>query len=138
MFAVRGESDDRGASMRYLDRVVPVTAELLALAEPVDPRQVFRFGGPCAEGGCRHFDGQQCGLGGQVATELDPVVDTLPRCHLRGSCRWFAERGGAACLRCPVVVTMRVAADDAYVHAVQPRGETPTHDEVNHDHVHRE
>ena len=104
----------------YLDEPLPVTPELLQLAKPVRPTQVFRFGAPCAEGGCQHFDGASCKLGQKLAT-LPTAVDRLPRCRLRPSCRWFAEQGGAACLRCPIVVTthhrpsaaLREAADPA-------------------------
>jgi hypothetical protein len=107
--------------MRYLDELVPVSEEILQAAAPVDPRQVFRFAAPCAESACVHFDGASCRLGQQLVESLDPVVTNLPRCHLRARCRWFAERGGAACLRCPLVVTMRTQADDSYLDAVQPR-----------------
>ena len=44
----------------YLREPLPVTPELLQLARPVRPTEVFRFAAPCAEGGCRHFDGESC------------------------------------------------------------------------------
>jgi hypothetical protein len=28
----------------------------------------------------------------------------LPRCAIRSSCRWFAQRGAEACAVCPLVV----------------------------------
>jgi hypothetical protein len=104
----------------YLEERLPVTPELLELAKPVRPTEVFRFGAPCAEGGCQHFDGAACKLGGKLAA-LPAVVDKLPPCRLRPDCRWFHEQGGAACLRCPMVVTthyvpaadLREAADPA-------------------------
>jgi hypothetical protein len=106
----------------YLDQPLPVTPELLELAKPVRPTEVFRFAAPCAEGGCQHFDGAACKLGGKLAA-LPAAVDRLPRCRLRPSCRWFHEQGREACLRCPVVVTthyrpsgeLRRAADPATV-----------------------
>jgi hypothetical protein len=44
---------------------------------------------------------------------LPEVVDILPACQVRRSCRWYAEQGGAACRRCPQVVTMIPKLDDA-------------------------
>lgn len=120
VFAVRGAAAANGASMRYLDELVPVSEEILQAAAPVDPRQVFRFAAPCAERACAHFDGAACQLGQQIVESFEPVVADLPRCHLRARCRWFAERGGAACVRCPLVVTMRTQAEDSYVEAVRP------------------
>lgn len=89
----------------YLDRARDVTAELLALAGPVDPREVFRIAAPCAERACLHFDGQRCQLGQRIVGLLPAVVEKLPACRLRPRCRWWAEQGPAACMRCPVVVT---------------------------------
>jgi hypothetical protein len=90
----------------YLDEPQPVTSELLALSRPVRPTEVFRFAAPCAEHGCRHFDGARCQLGAKLVEKLPPTVERLPPCRIRPACRWWREQGGAACLRCPLVVTM--------------------------------
>lgn len=103
----------------YLTETQPVTPKLLALTTPVRPTEVFRFGAPCAEGGCRHFDGATCQLGRKLAEDVPAAVDRLPRCRLRPSCRWWREQGREACFRCPIVVTthyqpaapLRAAAD---------------------------
>ena len=50
--------------------------------------------------------------GERVAHQLEPVVDTLPPCQIRSTCRWFAEQGRQVCLRCPQVIT-RVPSDDS-------------------------
>ena len=110
------------AEVAYLDELVPASARLLQLAEPADPRQVFRFGAPCAGPGCRHFTGSSCSLGERIATRLEPAVASLPVCRLRSRCRWYAEQGGAACLRCPVVVTLRTAGDEEFAETVRPPG----------------
>lgn len=89
----------------YLAEPQPVTPELLQLASPVRPTEVFRFAAPCAQSGCQHFDGTVCRLGGKLVERLPAAVDRLPPCRLRPRCRWFHEQGGAACLRCPIVVT---------------------------------
>lgn len=83
----------------------PVTNEVLALAQPVHPTEVFRFAAPCAENACQHFDGSNCRLARRIVTSLPSVVDGLPLCHLRSSCRWWRQEGKAACLRCPQIVT---------------------------------
>ncbi len=72
----------------------------------LQPGHVFRIGARCEESRCQHFDGSRCMLARRIATQLPTVVDVLPRCRIRSTCRWFAEQGGAACLRCPQVVTL--------------------------------
>jgi hypothetical protein len=105
----------------YLDMPVPVTDtdELLALAAPVKPTEVFRFAAPCAGHGCTHFDGTHCRLAQRTVHVLPPVVAKLPACRIRPHCRWWQQEGPQACLRCPLVVTesynpshlMRLAGD---------------------------
>src|SRR5437588_12463204 len=50
------------------------TPEMLHLSAPVKPTEVFRFAAPCAEAGCRHFDGHNCQLVGRVV-KLLPAVE---------------------------------------------------------------
>ena len=45
-------------------------------------------------------------LAQRIVETLDPVVDALPSCLVRASCRWYAEQGAQACFRCPQVVTV--------------------------------
>jgi hypothetical protein len=89
----------------YLKEPEPVTEELLALSEPVKPTEVFRFAAPCAGNECLHFDGTDCRLAKKTVQLLPTAVDRLPRCRLRPKCRWWQQEGGAACLRCPMIVT---------------------------------
>jgi hypothetical protein len=97
----------------YLKPGVRVPNGILAqLGTSLDPTEVFRFAAACEEHRCNHFDGARCRLGERIARELNPVVDALPPCQIRITCRWFAEQGGAVCLRCPQIIT-RVPADDA-------------------------
>ncbi|MDB4947819.1 MAG: hypothetical protein JWM27_468 [Gemmatimonadetes bacterium] len=104
----------------YLSERLTATAEVLALTGAVQPGEVFRFGAPCAGGGCRHFDGSACRLATKLV-QLAPAASgtSLPACALRPDCRWWRQEGKAACMRCPQVVTlnfspsegMRLAAD---------------------------
>jgi hypothetical protein len=50
----------------YLDNPVPATPELLALAAPVEPAEVFRFAARCEGSACRHFDGADCRLASRI------------------------------------------------------------------------
>jgi hypothetical protein len=72
----------------------------------LQPGHVFRIAATCETSRCQHFDGSRCMLAKRIASQLPTVVDVLPRCRIRSSCRWFAEQGGEACLRCPQVVTL--------------------------------
>ena len=87
------------------ERAVPVTPEILELAGPVAPTEVFRFASPCQTGRCPHFQNQACQLAVRSVDLLGPVVDELPKCSIRSECRWFRQEGAAICKRCPQVVT---------------------------------
>ena len=104
---VGGSPDDRRVA--YLAERVAVTDELLALAGPVRPTEVFRFGAPCAGGRCKHFDGHDCRLATKLVQLTPPVTQGLPACTLRPDCRWWKQEGKAACMVCPSVRT------DSYV-----------------------
>jgi hypothetical protein len=104
----------------YLDMPQPVTGELLALAQPVQPARVFRFAAPCACSGCDHFSGSDCRLAARIVELLPAVVGSLPPCSLRPSCRWWRQEGKAACLRCPQVVTQVNHPSEQLRRAAQP------------------
>jgi hypothetical protein len=96
----------------YLTAPRSATPEVLALAAPVDPTEIFRFAAACAGSGCQHFDGSRCQLVRRTVLRLEPVVDALPPCPIRPGCRWWQEEGKAACLRCPQIVTQQHASAD--------------------------
>ena len=104
----------------YLRADAVVTRAMLAKLAPADPTQVFRFSAPCEEARCVHYDGRRCQLAGRIVEKLDPVVDVLPPCLIRSTCRWYAEQGAAACHRCPQVVTMIPRAEDRLNQAARP------------------
>ena len=106
----------------YMEQTLPVTAELLALAGPVAPTEVFRFAAPCAGRACQHFDGTNCRLATRIVERLPTAVNRLPECAIRPACRWWLQEGEEACFRCPLVATesfgaaeiaepLRIAAD---------------------------
>jgi hypothetical protein len=104
IFGVVGGTAD-APRVDYLAEPVPLTEELAALTDGVRPEEVYRLTSPCQEKRCTHFTGHDCSLGARLVREHHVVTDKLPPCSIRPSCRWFQERGGAACLRCPQVVT---------------------------------
>lgn len=122
LFAVVGGTPERPETA-YLDRTRAVSPELLELAGPVRPTEVFRFAAPCAGCACGHFDEgeQRCRLARKIVRFTPTVATVLPRCAIRTRCRWWQQEGVAACRRCPQVVTdnflpsaeMREAADPA-------------------------
>jgi hypothetical protein len=75
----------------------------------------------CEESRCSHFDGTDCRLATRIVQLLPPVVAVLPRCAVRNECRWFAQEGRAACLRCPQVVTLMEDAPEAMEQAARPQ-----------------
>jgi len=94
----------------YLSEPQPVTEELLALARPVTPSEVFRFSAPCANSACGHFSAEQgkCKLAEKIVRWAPMVVEKLPPCTIRPDCRWWQQEGKSACMRCPQVVTRRL------------------------------
>jgi hypothetical protein len=101
---VTGPADD--PRVAYLKANAVVGDETLATLGEVDPTRVFRFAARCETSRCAQFDGQHCSLARRIVERLAPVVDTLPSCQIRPTCRWFHEIGEAACRRCPQVVTL--------------------------------
>jgi hypothetical protein len=96
----------------YLDEPMPATADVLKLAEPVAPLEVFRLAARCEEKRCIHFDGKDCQLAVRIVDMLPVVTADVPRCTIRPECRWFRQEGRAACLRCPQVLTLDGESSD--------------------------
>jgi hypothetical protein len=96
----------------YLNAHLPATDDVLAAAAPVPVTQVFRLAARCEERRCTHFDGHKCQLAVRIVEMLDEVTEALPPCVIRRTCRWFAQEGRAACLRCPQILTQLAEPDD--------------------------
>jgi hypothetical protein len=127
IFGIIGGTVDRPHAS-YLKKGVEVTPDLIEQVGDIDPKRVFRFSGQCMNSACGQFRNGQCRLGQDIVRMLKPVVEQLPACTIRATCRWYAENGRDACLRCPQVVTTTTQLDhelQAVVRAVemQPRAE---------------
>lgn len=66
----------------------------------------LRFASTCVQARCAQWAEDRCGLlEGLAHDSPEPAVDQpLPHCSIRSDCRWFAQRGQAACRICPLVV----------------------------------
>lgn len=104
----------------YLTARVEVSAAVLQLAGSVSPTEVFRFAAPCACDGCVHFQEKRCHLVEKVVELLPEVVSSLPPCSIRRDCRWFRQEGGAACRRCPQIVTDSFPRSEQLVAVANP------------------
>lgn len=111
--------------VRSLEKPVAVSDELLELADPVQPTEVFRFAATCLGSHCRHFRESRCSLAAKIVWMLPVVVDDLPECGIRHRCRWFAQEGGEACLRCPQVATHDANRTPALAAAADPATPVP-------------
>ncbi|CCV14212.1 hypothetical protein [Mesorhizobium sp. STM 4661] len=73
------------------------------------PEARFRFAGRCVEGKCKQWTGNSCGVIEKVLTgmteQMVAPAENLPRCVIRGTCRWYSQRGADACRACVYVVT---------------------------------
>jgi len=118
-FGVMGGTAER-RQVGYLEARVPVTDQVLALAGPAKPTQVFRFAAPCAGGACSHFDGHDCRLASKLVQLTPPASKALPACTVRPECRWWRQEGKAACMRCPAVVTLSHSFNEQESRAADP------------------
>lgn len=93
--------------------------DLLELARPAHPEEVFRFTAPCRESGCSFFRNGRCGVGEAAVAGLPDELDApLPQCGIRTDCRWWAEHGPAACRRCSRVVTEDAGRPETFATAL--------------------
>jgi len=98
----------RPSEIAYIVPATAVTAESLAALQRagIDVENRIRFSCTCAEERCVQWEGDRCGLIDYAIErrQSSSPVEMLPRCGIRSSCRWFAQRGRAACSVCPDVI----------------------------------
>jgi hypothetical protein len=94
--------------LAYVNPPVPVDTEFVARAHAQgSPEQRFRFAGTCVSDSCPQWTGEGCAVADMAADAAPPGLPSgarLPSCSMRASCRWFFQRGVAACLACPLLV----------------------------------
>ena len=109
-------------TISYLEESIPID-ELDVDVDPTLFTQIFRIAAECEGDACAHFTDDSCTLAERISRDVPGVVEMLPRCTIRRECRWYAERGAAACRRCPQVVTVDRSrpGNDELATAAQPR-----------------
>lgn len=73
------------------------------------PETRFRFSAPCLKTACAQWSGGRCGVVERLLPRGEqgaPADDPLRACDIRPQCRWYRQRGSAACAICVDVVTM--------------------------------
>jgi hypothetical protein len=123
IFAINGGTPE-APRVGYLPEPVLLTQAMVdAWKEaPIIPGEVYRIAGTCKREGCGHWkaNAERCGLIDRWLVNLDPVVENLPDCPIRSTCRAFRQARGAACVRCVGFVTSTVhSPDDPLVSAAQ-------------------
>jgi hypothetical protein len=116
------ETTADGARVAYLNEDIPVTDELLGQTGSLPPTRIFRLAANCEEKACTHFDNHRCNLVTRIVNILPAVVDGLPVCVIRSTCRWYMQEGHSACVRCPQVVTELTDPTDDFRRAAVPEG----------------
>ncbi|WP_298607796.1 nitrogen fixation protein [uncultured Thiothrix sp.] len=121
LFAVVGGTPEQPEAV-YLDKIEPITEEILEMAGPVDPTEVFRFAAPCSKAKCQHFNDEKssCQLAAKVVKMTPMVVNKLAPCPIRSTCRWWQQEGVSGCQRCPQVVTLNYAPSEGMRAAATP------------------
>lgn len=119
IFGIIGGSAEE-PRVSYLKQSPVLDDKLVRRLGVLQPTQVFRYAARCEEARCAHFNGHECTLAERIVQTLEPVVDALPPCLIRSTCRWHAEQGPEACRRCPQVVTVIPRGDDKLNQAARP------------------
>jgi hypothetical protein len=98
----------------YIQPPTRIGAAFVSQAQALGhPERRFRFSSPCREGACPQWTGQSCAVidiaitaapDDSAAAPLATTGTALPACAIRRTCRWFAQRGAAACAVCPTIV----------------------------------
>ena len=106
LFGVVGD-DGRVATVRPAPVIDAAFVEKARRHGPLEQR--FRFAGPCLRSGCGQWTGSGCGVIARIMADIEPdprnAAPPVRPCPIRPTCRWFHERGAAACGPCRLVVT---------------------------------
>jgi len=99
---------DRSGSVAYIKPSLPVDEDFRAAQLPLGPlERRFRFSFICLEGNCPQWTGSRCGVIDDTLGELAslPLPDSVGKCSIRATCRWFSQAGWDACRVCSRLVT---------------------------------
>jgi len=99
------DTQDGRARVSLLAQPVPLDSVAGLIPDTIPVTEVLRLAGPCAQGNCGHFSDNRCTLASRIVARLPAVIDRLPLCGLRPSCRWWHQEGPPACHRCLQIIT---------------------------------
>lgn len=109
------EHKSPGQSVSFLRSSFPISdGTMFALTGGMlRANEVFRFAAPCEQAGCTNWSGAHCRVAERLVQIMPVSSINLPACAIRPDCRWFAQEGSAACMRCSQVVTNSVGFEAA-------------------------
>jgi hypothetical protein len=109
------ENKSSAQDVSFLRSSFPVSeGTMLALADGMlRANQMFRFAAPCEQAGCTNWSGAHCRVAERLIQILPVSSLELPACVIRPDCRWFAQEGSSACMRCSQVVTNSAGFEEA-------------------------
>jgi hypothetical protein len=101
-------------AVAYINPPTRISADFVRQAQALGhPERRFRFSNTCVEAACPQWTGDGCAVI-DIAISAAPsdspapgptyAPARLPACAIRHSCRWYAQRGAAACAVCPEIV----------------------------------
>ena len=123
---MEGAGSAEGSWLQYLNQYVAATDEVLRMAAPAKPTQVFRLAATCEESKCTHFDGRDCQLAKREVQILPAAVSALAApCIVRANCRWYLQEGGNVCFRCPQVSTLNAQPSEMPQTVAGPEARVP-------------
>ena len=92
--------------VKFLPHTVALNADLIAAGNNQGhPEAKFRYTQTCAEGGCRQWTGEKCGVTDRAfSLKPDQLIGKVEHCPIINDCRWYAQEGTKACEICPLIV----------------------------------
>ena len=109
-----------GREVTWLPEPLPVDADSWEWLADEGGELRFRFAAECVTGRCARWKGR-CEIGEGLADLATGSGDApLPRCGIRGRCRWWSEQGERCCRLCPLVRTDVLSAPAEGCAGVKP------------------
>jgi len=115
------EATTEGPRLRYMIGREQIHPHALNVPREL-VNQVVRVSARCENAKCAQFAAGKCALGERIAKALPNVVEALPPCNIRSTCRWHAEQGDTICFKCPQVATLVPSDGSTLAQIARPPG----------------
>jgi hypothetical protein len=97
---------DHDGSVAFSGDHIEIDEEFVQIARKGRrPEARFRFANTCVESGCGRWTGEACEVVDALVAASRLTTGALPVCSIRQECRWWSQRGAAACRVCAHVAT---------------------------------